>query len=57
MISIKKIISTTAIAVLSVSLFAQFAPSSKTSEATQGLFDTDVDKFMILSLWDEINAE
>lgn len=52
MISIKKIISTTAIAVLSVSLFAQmtsspdFAPSSKTAESTQGLFDTDVDNFM-----------
>ena len=57
MISIKKIISTTAIAVLSVSLFAQFAPSSKTSEATQGLFDTDVDKFMSVTSWSEVKPE
>ena len=63
MISIKKIISTTAIAVLSVSLFAQmksmsdFLPSSKTSEATQEIFDTDVDKFMSVTSWSEVKPE
>ncbi len=63
MISIKKIISTTAIAVLSVSLFAQvtsdldIAPSSKTAESTQGLFDTDVDNFMSVTSWSTVKPE
>ena len=54
MISLKKLITVTAVAVLSLNLFAQ---TSKTNTATAGLFGNDVDDYMSVNYWSGIAPE
>lgn len=54
MISIKKITTVAAAAVLSFGLFAQTEPVSKTNVATAGLFGNDVDDFTNVNYWSNV---
>lgn len=54
MISLKKIITVAAAAVLSLSVFAQ---ASKTNIATAGLFGNDVDDYMDVCYWSGVKPE